>query len=455
MAGIGFQLRKLTVGETLTGYVRAYGYAGLISSGPWIMSVLSMVLLSWLLGPLMAERKDLDYFSASITHVYAFSLILVGPLQLVLTRFAADKFAARRQTDIFPSYLAALALTSVLAAALGFGFFGLVVKGPILHRVSAAALMVYVANIFISSNYLTALRDHRTVVISFAAGYAASLLAAWVAAKWFGPMAAMAGFACGHAVLFLLLVRALHREFGRNVSPSWEVLGYFRRFPSLALVGLFYNLGIWADKLMFWWLSDQSVEINGLYTTPEYDVAICLSLLAIVPGMAVFFLKLETDFAEEYERFFDAIESRRPLSAIRDAKAGIVATLRRGFAQLFKVQGLVTVLLVAFAGLLGAFLAIGSVKVGIFQVTLFGTFMLIGFLSMLTILFYVDDRKGALLCTAVFAIANAGLSFPTLKANEAWFGFGFVVAAALGMALAAWRVNGRVSQLESYIFRAQ
>ena len=47
------------------------------------------------------------------------------------------------------------------------------------------------------------------------------------------------------------------------------------------------------------------------------------------------------------------------------------------------------------------------------------------------------------------------LSFPTLKANEACFGFGFVVAAALGMALAAWRANGRVSQLESYIFRAQ
>jgi polysaccharide biosynthesis protein PelG len=171
--------------------------------------------------------------------------------------------------------------------------------------------------------------------------------------------------------------------------------------------------------------------------------------------MAVFFLKLETGFAEQYEAFFAAIEDRKPLADIIAARQGIVQSLRDGFVQLFKVQGLVTILLVAFAETLGSRLGLGSVKVGIFQVTLFGTFLLIGFLSLLTVLFYVDDRRGALLCTASFAVANAALSLPTIKSNEAWFGFGFVVAAGLGMALAAWRVNRRVAELESAIFRAQ
>ncbi len=456
MAGIGFELRKLNPGDTLSGLGRAYSYAGIISSGPWLLSIFTMVLLNYFLAPLLSH-DELNFFSASITHIYTFSLILVGPLQLVLTRYAADKFSARDRSGIFPGCLSALALTAVLSGLLGGWFFLLHVEGPILHRVSAAALSVYVSCMFITSNYLTALRDHKTVVATFAIGCLVSFAASWGAVKVTGdPASALAGFAFGHAVLFLLLLRALHREFGTTISPSWDVFRYFFRFPSLVFIGLFYNLGIWIDKLMFWWFSGQHVQISGwLYASPEYDVAICLSLLSIVPGMAVFFLKLETEFAAYYEEFFRAIDERRPLSSILAAKEGIVRTLRAGFIQLFKVQGLVTLLLVIFAEPLGERLGIGSVKVGIFRETLFGSFLLICFLSLQTVLFYVDDRKGALLCTAAFAIANATLSILTLRANEAWFGFGFVIASGLGMALAVIRVNDRVARLESCVFREQ
>ena len=34
MAGIGFELRKLLRKDTLLGLIRAYAYAGVISSGP-------------------------------------------------------------------------------------------------------------------------------------------------------------------------------------------------------------------------------------------------------------------------------------------------------------------------------------------------------------------------------------------------------------------------------------
>ncbi len=455
MAGIAFELRKLTRDDTLAGTGRAYLYAGFISSGPWILSILTMVLLSRLLGGALPDRAELDFFSASVTHVYAFSLILVGPFQLVLTRYAADKFASRERRAVFPSYLSALLVVSLVAAVVAAVFFFGFVSGPWFHRAASVALMVYVCGIFVTANYLTALRRHRSAVFGFVGGYVASLLAAWLGAVWAGGVGAMTGFAAGHAALLLLLARSLHAEFGSDPAPRADVWKWFRRFPGLALVGFCYNAGIWADKLMFWWFSDQREGINGLWVTPEYDVAICLSLLSIVPGMAVFFLRLETSFAEKYEAFFQAIDGRLPLRAIRDARAGMVDALRRGLGQLLKVQGVVTALLLVFAKPLGTLLAIGSVKVGIFQVTLFGTFMLIGFLSLLTILFYLDDRRGALVCAAAFALANTLLSIPTLLANEAWYGYGFVIAAALALCLAAHRVNHRLAQLESHIFRGQ
>ena len=43
VAGIGFELRKLMRRDSFWGLLRAYGYAGLISSGPWVLSILGVM----------------------------------------------------------------------------------------------------------------------------------------------------------------------------------------------------------------------------------------------------------------------------------------------------------------------------------------------------------------------------------------------------------------------------
>ena len=44
MAGIGFKLRDSLNREDYSGLLRAYLFSGLIASGPWIISILAMVL---------------------------------------------------------------------------------------------------------------------------------------------------------------------------------------------------------------------------------------------------------------------------------------------------------------------------------------------------------------------------------------------------------------------------
>jgi uncharacterized membrane protein len=282
---------------------------------------------------------------------------------------------------------------------------------------------------------------------------------AFGACRMLGPDATVMGFAVGHALLLALLLRCLHREFGagghsRN-SGAWDFARYMVKFPKLVLCGLFYNLGIWADKLMFWWLAPEGSheQIAGaLWAAPMYDTAIYLSLLSIVPGMAVFFLKLETEFADRYQAFFDAIQNRGSLADIRVAKTELVEVLRTGLGQLFKVQLFTTALIVAFAKPIAEAFGIGAIQTGIFQITLFGAFLLVCFLSMLTALFYFDDQSGALVASAVFAFANAGLGILSLK-DERTYGLGFVLAAGLAMIIVANRLNKRVARLEEMAFR--
>ena len=45
MAGIGFELRKILSKDSYTSTMRAYLYAGLISSGPWVLSIISVMLI--------------------------------------------------------------------------------------------------------------------------------------------------------------------------------------------------------------------------------------------------------------------------------------------------------------------------------------------------------------------------------------------------------------------------
>lgn len=452
MAGIGFELRRLATRGHYTGLMQAYASAAIISAGPWIISILSLMLLSWMLHRYISA-DDVQLFTSSITHVYAFALVLSGPIQLVLTRCTSDYLSAKNRDAIFPSFLGSLILTTAVSGIAGSVFFLRYVQAELVYQIAAVSLFVHVACIFVASTYLSALREYNRIVAAFFIGYGVGVVASCLLAERLGVAGAMLGFLVGHIVLFIMLASAVYVEFGRGKGSRFTWLKSFLRFPDLMLCGLFYNMGIWVDKFLFWWLSQSNVQINGaLHAAPDYDLAIYLSLLSIAPGIAVFFLHVETTFAERYQAFYDAVQQGKPLSEIVAARHQIMHALHEGFYRLLKVQGLTTALLVVFADNLASWFGIGYIQTGIFRITLFGAMMLVVFLCLLTVLFYFDDRRGALICSVVFFIANALLSVLTLLQNEAWYGFGFVIAAGLATFIATHRVNRRIEDLEYNTF---
>ncbi|MCB1091829.1 MAG: exopolysaccharide Pel transporter PelG [Verrucomicrobiae bacterium] len=454
MAGIGFELRRLLVPRSVTGTMRAYLYAGVISTGPWIISILSIILLNLVLQQVLEEPERV-LFSTTITHSYALSLILTGGLHFVLNRHAADQISAKRPEAIFPNAVAALLLTAILSIIAGTVLFGFLTPEPLFHKAASISLFVWVSLIFVASNYLSVLLHYRSIVAGFLIGYLASGFTAWYAASQWGVAAGVAGFAIGHMILFCFLFGALRRELATDtsVAASWSFLGHLKKYPGLIFCGFLYNLGIWIDKILFWHLSAENQTVSGvLHASPEYDLAIYLSLLSIVPGLTVFFLRLETDFSDRFHQFFHATNDGGRLTDILNAKDGMIESLRSGFLQLLATQAFVTLALLIYAGRIGTWLGIGAIQEGIFRVTLIGAFLLMLFLALMTILFYLDDRKGALLACIVFAAANAGLSLATVMANEAWYGFGFVVAAGAAMFITAWRVNARIARFEYHVF---
>lgn len=108
----------------------------------------------------------------------------------------------------------------------------------------------------------------------------------------------------------------IFRGYQSRVFIEFDFLGSGRMYRSLMLTGLFYNLGIWADKFVFWFHPvTGSTVIGALRASLVYDLPVFLAYLAIIPGMAVFLVRMETDFVEYYDKFYDAVRegARSPI----------------------------------------------------------------------------------------------------------------------------------------------
>ncbi|MFP3336189.1 exopolysaccharide Pel transporter PelG, partial [Pseudomonas sp. SIMBA_064] len=73
--------------------------------------------------------------------------------------------------------------------------------------------------------------------------------------------------------------------------------------------------------ILFWFNPGTSNAVIGpLRASILYDMPIFIAYLAIIPGMAVFLVRIETDFAEWYDRLFRAIRDGETLQHIGSLK---------------------------------------------------------------------------------------------------------------------------------------
>lgn len=450
MAGIGFQLQKLMRDGTYTGVFRAYLYAALISSGPLVLSIASLSLLGLAIAAF--RGPDLTLFFSSVTFIYSTSMILTGAMQLVLVRCVADAEFTGHREHVWPlltRFMGVVVPVQIAFSAVCFMFF---TTTGLLFQLSCVFLSVQVGMMWILSGLLTALKYYNRVVASFAIGYGASLGLGWAFFHWLGPGWLMAGFALGHFVLVLMLLICIRRETPdadgeKEVRTVPEAL---KTYQLIALSGLAYNVGIWADKFLFWWFGDGRIQINGfLYAMPLNDQAVYLGFLSIIPGMAVFLLKFETEFSGHYAGFFEDLVAKAPLETLERRRKGMVDSLRTEVMELVKYQGTFTLVLVVLADRIMPSLGLGALQTGVLQVVLLGSFLLLIFLTFLTVLFYLDERRSAVLCCTVFAATNILVTAASIYFGEQWYGVGFVSASMAGLILSAWLAE---KHLETLLF---
>lgn len=456
MAGIGFELRKILKRDNLLSLLQAYSYAAVISSGPWILSIVGILLIGILSYSVVVPNILITQFQVSVTYVIAASLVFTGPFQLAFTRFAADRLFEKNHDMVLPNFHAVALMVTVIGGVLGIlSIVFLFPEQTILYRLLLLAAFVLMSNIWIATIFLSGMKQYQAIVLIYLAGYTVTVAAA-LSLRFLGLEGLMIGFVTGQTLMMSGMIILILRNFPASRFIAFDFFDSKLFYPALCAIGFFYNLGVWVDKFIFWYTADTSQVIIGpLRASIIYDLPVFLAYLSIIPGMAIFLVRMETDFVEYYDAFYNAVRSGGALEIIEEHRNSMVETIRLGIFEIIKIQALAALALFVLGERILSWMGISTLYLPLLYIDVIAASLQVVLLGVLNVFFYLDKRRIVLGLTTAFVLLNIALTKVSILLGPAFYGYGFALA-LLAVVLAGFICLSRtMEKLEYQTFMMQ
>ncbi|WP_300368102.1 exopolysaccharide Pel transporter PelG [Hydrogenimonas sp.] len=440
MAGIGFELRKVLKKGSLLSLGKMYAYSGILSSGPWVISILAIILVGFINITAMSTMEQTVQFQVVITYAIALasSLIITGTVQLPYTRYVADTIFAGRKQDVLSSYFGTLFIVWLTGVPI---IWMLVTYAfPLestLFKMEVVTVFLVLCAVWISNVLATSLKFFKGVVLAYFVSYGLIVLFSYLIPADLQTLLII--FIVGNVLLLALLMSFIALEYDSKEFMHFRFFDRKKFYWKLGLAGLFYNLGTWIDKFIFWYhpLTGHAV-IGKVNASVVYDLPIFMAYLSIIPGMAIFFYRLESDFAEWYDKYFEAVRKDGTLALIEEYRNEMATTIRHAMREIIVYQGIIDIIIFLVAPSIFHTLKIPMIYLDLFFVLTVGALLQLGFMSVLAILFYLDRRSEAMWLSILFFILNAFLTWQTIYMGPSWFGYGYAVSLLIVFSLGLW-----------------
>jgi len=430
MAGIGFELRKILKEDRLFSLVKMYSYSGLLSAGPWVISIIAILFVGFINIAASHGGTVTAAFQIVITYAIALasSLVITGFVQLPFTRYTADLIFAGREDEVLPSYFATLMVSWAVSFILGVPLAFLIFQDQsLLFVATVIATFLVLCGVWISNILAVSLKYYKGVLTAYVLAYGSIVVSSYYLGENLESLVLI--FFLGNALLLIILMTLIIKSYKARYLINFGFFTDRNFYWSLALAGFFYNLGAWADKFIFWYHPLTGTPVIGaLHASVVYDMPIFIAYLSIIPGMAIFFYRLEADFAEQNDLFFNAVRDGSTLDLIKRYRDGMVDIIRQSVREIMVLQGIINILLFLGASKLFALLNIPQLYLGLFYILTIGAQLQLGFMSVLAYLYYLDRRVVAMWLSIAFFVLNVVLTLASIYMGPAMFGYGYAVS---------------------------
>ncbi|MBD3823502.1 MAG: exopolysaccharide Pel transporter PelG [Epsilonproteobacteria bacterium] len=457
MAGIGFELRKILKADRLLSLAKVYGYSAILSSGPWVISIVAILLVGFMNMMNVGEVSDANRFQVVITYAIALasSLIITGILQLPFTRYVADLIFNHREDEILPSYFGAIFLAWLMGIPFVTPLYIWIFEGQsIIFLIGVISVFLILCAVWISSILAASLKYYKSVVWSYFISYSLIVLFSYLYGDSIESLIFV--FFIGNSLLLITLMTLIIKSYDATIFMKIDFFLDKNFYWTLGIAGLSYNLGAWVDKFIFWYhpLTGHTV-IGKLNASVVYDMPIFLAYLSILPGMAIFFYRLEADFAEKYDLYYDSVRSGGTLTLINRYRNEMVNVIRHAVHEIIMVQGIINIFLFLTAPYIFRALNIPQLYLGLFYILTIGALLQLAFMSVLAILYYIDRKKVAMWLCIAFFVLNTILTLISINMGPSMFGYGYAVSLLLVFLASIWVIRNEMENLDYETFMLQ
>lgn len=453
MAGITYTLRKLGGNkDNLLNVCLALTYSVFISSGSWLFTT-SAVGIILVLGPSVMPFSILREFQILIVYNFSIAYALIGFFSLVVCRDISDRIYMNQLEGLSGVFIGSLCLLYLISLPIAITLYGALTIFDIRIVLAAISNLLLLLCIYHASIFLSTLKEYKTISFSFLLGMIVSATASiYLGDKGFGTAGVLNGFNIGLVLIAGILVGLIVHEYPPAVLKPLSFLKSYKKYWALVASGIVCNLGIWIDKWIMWFSPNSVKYPSGLVCDLSYSNATFLGYLTIIPAMTYFLFSIEYWFDKEILRFYNSITSKATLSQILAIKKDVIKALIKCILGYLFVQGVFTLIAIFMSVKILKLLNIPLIQLSIFKFAVIGAFYQFFYMFLVSVLFYLDQKKSVLLIYLIFLILNAGLTVLSIHMGFRYYGIGFFIASLITFFVSAIIVAVKIKNLEYHAF---
>jgi len=451
LAGIGFDLKKLFIEEKSSApKIGTAIKSAFVTSGPWLSSVAFLGVTKFFIEDRMLEGEYLKFMSIMI-YGFIFSMAISSSVSYMATRKLADILYLKRYDEVSRLFIESALVLSILSFAVSFTYIYLFTDiGEDWYLVSSFFTMMcilWLVMIFVSS-----MRDFDTVFYAFVGGLVISFVLLY-GYGYRGYAEALFSFSVGVSVTIGVLFAILLKEFGfseKSVDFSWLKEG---KLYILFFNGFFFYAAMWADKVIYWFLSHFGVEISrGFFFFPAYDFAIFIAYLTMIPAIAYFTIFVETLFYEEQKSYLLSIENKKDLWHIKVGAKNMLRVFFKSILNIvifqFSVALFFMLVVSPFLDMLGVF----PESIPLLRIALFCALLQLVLQIVIIFMYYFDFQKEVLFITVFAFLLNAVLTYAFMDAKFSFVGYPYFISLLVSVVLALVIAYYKLSRINYYTF---
>jgi uncharacterized membrane protein len=454
MAGIGFVLRKLMRQNDLSSILTAFYHSMMASTGPWLITILALGSF-FLLGQSLSDHSVYILFRLIIMFNFSISLVLAAPIANCATRYLADILYLKEVDKGAGLMMGMLILLFIVGLPLACIYYIFFTTMPGVVKFHAIFNFMLIASIWLLCVFIAALKYYKAITFSFIAGMIISILCAIKLAATYSMLGMLTGFNLGLAFIVASLLALIFAEYPPVIQEIFRVLSYFKKYWEVALGFGVYAAGLWVDKWIMWFAPESVVASTGMRMYPDYDTAMFISYLTVIPAMALFLLSQETAFYESYFRYYQGIQNHDNFDKIKANHKKIIQIIEYLGRNLILFQSFICIAVILLAPYLFQLLGLNLIQIGMFRAGVLGASLQVLSLFIMVLLSYFDYRKGVMLLQFLFFITNALFTWLTLRLGFPFYGYGFFASSLLTFLASAVMLEQHLRRLPYHTFVTQ